>query len=265
METLNTAAQTKDSTPDKFFKRFFHQHEHEAPYESSPAVLSDKNSLSYEVYAKNTLLGSYLKGNVSSLLLGLLGITMGFAALLYTLIKSSDPLYLPYIVTIDRQGALINHATTENQKIPENARTAFVCDFIEALYRVSPDREYQIKLIKSVYARLDDNSQLRNFIDTHFEKSEMLFSNKHFSREVVIESLLKKSTKTYELEFTLRTVLKDTKHQESFQALIIIDEKHTESRPLEELRLNPLGLYVTFIEIHKKIITKSQINASLEK
>ncbi len=217
----------------------------------------DFTALSYEAHAKKALLGASLKNTVMAVIFGLLGLALGFASLLYTLLNSNSTSYLPYIITIDKNGALLGHDTITETSIPEPARAAFVCDFIEALYTISSDRDYQVRLIRTVYARLSKDALLRSMVDSHYEQSEKLFLTKNHHREVIIESLLKKSEKTYEVEYTIKNRSEKTMSTEQFKATVVLSDCTREKRSLEDLRLNPLGLLISHLDIHKKLVGRS--------
>ncbi len=200
------------------------------------------------------LLPVYLRENLIPVVMGLFGLSLGFLSLSYLMFTQRQGSFVPYLVTVDRQGSVIYSGKAERiPAIPQNVTADFMCDFIESLYTVTLDKDNQVQLIKSVYSRILPSSPARSFADEYYKNEAVLSAKKGIRRAVRVRSVVRAYENRYNVDFEVKTQGDFTQKSENFRAVLIFERKNLDYQNIEELRLNPLGLFISEITLSKKL------------
>ena len=107
-----------------------------------------------------------LKKEIMPLFTALIASAFGLislAALIYLQIYKQQ--VIPYIVTVDRQGAILTSGALNAAKgIPEEIIAATSCDFVEKIRTNTLDNDLKRKNIEFIYAHTKNKSQALAFI-----------------------------------------------------------------------------------------------------
>lgn len=182
-----------------------------------------------------------------------LSLSLGFLSLGFAIMTSGRSMYVPYLVTVDKQGSLIDHGLINPSfSLTANMKASFACDYIEKLYSVSKDKDLQYRFLTSVFAMTAVNSQALGFIEEYYTGNEVL-SEKYPQRSVRIDSVASLSDNTFMVEFYVPSAKNggQTALYGRFKSRVTIEHKDLNHDSLEELRLNPLGIFVTEITLSK--------------
>ncbi len=200
------------------------------------------------------LLPVYLRGNLIPVVMGLFGLSLGFISLSYLMFTQRQSSFVPYLVTVDRQGSVVYSGKAEPfSKIPQNVTADFMCDFIESLYTVTLDKDNQVELIKRVYSRILPSSPARSFADEYYKNEAVLSAKKGTRRRVTVKSVVRAYDNRFNVDFEVQSLSDFAGKSENYRAVLIFERKNLDYQNIEELRLNPLGLFISEITLSKKL------------
>ncbi|MGN1281194.1 MAG: VirB8/TrbF family protein [Succinivibrio sp.] len=187
----------------------------------------------------------------SALSLVFLSLSLGFLSLGFSIMNSYRSMYVPYLVTVDRQGSLIDHGLIRPSfSVSANMKSSFACDYIEKLYSVSSDKELQYRYLTEVFAMTAMKSQAFGFIEEYYTSNEVL-SDSYSHRTVRIDSVASLSDSTFLIEFYVPSVKSSASFSGRYKSKLTLELRELDYDSLEELRLNPLGIFVTEITLSK--------------
>lgn len=170
----------------------------------------------------------------------------GMVALCAYISAASSLQIVPYVVTVDRTGAVIARDDLRGaQEVPEQALAADLCAFIEKFRGVSSDPVLNERHMRSVYAHLQDNSQAFGEITRYFreERPHRPDSN---PISVSIENIIRMTPGTFQIDWNERSADEKTVRLRANVTCKTVALQHSE---LETLQLNPLGVIVTALTI----------------
>ena len=195
-----------------------------------------------------------LNHTIYPMVFGLIGFACGLGALAYVVSIQGKSVYVPYLVTVDKSGSILaSGELEENMEISDAALANFICEYIEKLYSIVSDPQTQINLIKSVYARTDLQSFAQKSIDEFYSKENVLEGKGKKKREVKILSIVRLSKKCFQVDFLMRSILNDKTVEEHYKAEMFFTTRDIRYLKLNDLRLNPLGIFITEFNVSKKI------------
>ncbi len=206
-----------------------------------------------------TLASSLYAKSAIPLILGLLGFSLGFFSLGYLSFIHHSPKVVPYIVSIDRQGAIISsHEVKSSSTLPENAVAAFMCEFIENLNTICLDPQLQREFIHKVYACVAMDSQALHFLDNHYNHEQLFSGDKNLSQSVNIESVSRLSERSFQVDYEVIYEHFDEILRKKYKAVISYQTGSIDFDSVDKLRLNPLSIMIYDLKILKKIVKETE-------
>lgn len=184
--------------------------------------------------------------------LGLLGMALGFISLAYCINLSGRTQFRPYVVAVDRQGSVLFLENSVKESLSSKVKASFVCEYVDRLYSVSEDKSLQRRFISEIYARTSLGSSASEFIENFYTKSNVM-SYSTALRNTAIESVVSLSDSTFEITFRLMTKNKEQTVSERYKAFVGYRRLNVTYDNLEEVRLNPLGLFVNEFNVSRII------------
>lgn len=202
----------------------------------------------------NNLATKTMHNTLMPLLFGLLGLALGFISLAYAMTLQGKSQYIPYLVTVDTNGSLLTHGELkENHQISKNATATFICDFLEGLYNVYLDKQLQVNTINQIYAQIELGSKAQDFADSYYQSNNVLETSKELIQKATIQSIVMLTGQTYQLDFEVYTKSKTVDSLKKYKAIITFKQKALTYTKLDDLRLNPLGIFITQIAVSQRI------------
>ena len=184
--------------------------------------------------------------------LGLLGMALGFISLSYCINLSGRTQFRPYVVAVDRQGSVLFLENSLKESLSSKVKASFVCEYVDRLYSVSEDKSLQRRFISEIYARTSLGSSASEFIENFYTKTNVM-SYATALRNTAIESVVSLSDSTFEITFRLMTKNKEQTVTERYKAFVGYRRLNVTYDNLEEVRLNPLGLFVNEFNVSRII------------
>ena len=186
--------------------------------------------------------------------LGYVGFAFGFLSLLGYLAADTQNKFIPYLVTVDKQGSILSVGKVQEQKIvPSQVISAYLCDFIEKLHTKTTDSTLQLELINKVYAAIALNSNAQKVLDEHYQQKNFLKQDL-VSVQAFVDSIVGITNESVQIEFSTKTIKnKDEIKMDYYSAIISYKLDTPNYTQLDHLRLNPIGLFIYDLNISKKI------------
>lgn len=199
---------------------------------------------------------SLLRKELFALLFGGFGLLMGFISLVMVINIKAEEKIIPYVVSVDRQGSLINIGkVSADIKIPEKAVYATVCEFIEKLYSRYTDFELKKSAINFVFMHLDTAKDVKEEISNFYFEDEEKYKDVLKNRLVSVSSIVKIAEMTYKVEFETYFKGFTKENKTRYYATVSYRINSLEHTSLEELRSNPLGIFITELNVVKKEVS----------
>lgn len=175
------------------------------------------------------------------------GAAFGFAGLAGYLYESKRSLLVPYIVTVDRYGAVLAHDDLRAETaVPERALAAELCRFVETLRTAHPDADEFRRAVNFVYAHLRPDSPARQEIDSFYRLRQAAGDA---GATVGIDSVLRLGGRVFEICFNETA---GTRPRRAYRARLTYEIAVADHMNTDLLRLNPLGLYVTHYTVAER-------------
>ena len=177
-----------------------------------------------------------------------------FVSIAITLYAVSLPESIPVLVTMNDFGetqyvGAVSRRNYQNYSVPEVAIQYQIKEFVSLYYTLSTDRAVMRKSLKKAYALL---TQVTATKFTALIKEEKLYDDfSEKTREVVFQSdPLQLSSDTYQVDFqvTTRSLSGATRDKSVYRAVCTVK---TMTPAEEDIKLNPLGIYITAFDFKK--------------
>ncbi len=194
-----------------------------------------------------------LRGELLPYILALGGLSFGFlgiAAFLYAKLNSN---VIPYIVTVDRQGVILDQGELkEALGIPEEIIAVSLCDFIEQLRTVTEDKKLQSQHIENIYAHLKANSQASAAVSAYFKQNNPLEHNKNVS--IHMKNIIRVAPYTFQFDWTEdRYDNGQGPLRYKMRALVTYELIQIKHRTIDSLKQNPLGIFINELSVSERI------------
>ena len=193
-----------------------------------------------------------LKKEIMPLFTALIASAFGLislAALIYLQIYKQQ--VIPYIVTVDRQGAILTSGALNAAKgIPEEIIAATSCDFVEKIRTNTLDNDLKRKNIEFIYAHTKNKSQALAFIDDFYKNNFKKIQD--IKTSVQFQNLIRISKNTFQIDWIETLYLKKGEIKKKMRGLITYELIHISHRSLSSLKVNPLGIFVSEIRISER-------------
>ena len=197
-----------------------------------PKILGNRSALEAE-----NLLRSEIKRDLLPLCCAFIGASFGMIALFGYLHASSQLSVVPYVITVDKSGAVIARDDLQGSNtIPERALASDLIDFIENLRRKTSDQNLFVNSVHKVFARLKDGSQA-------LEEVQRFYTGQKQDRSEInaqVNSILRVSEKVFQVDWCEG---KEQRCDACFRARITY-ELSAPGQDLSALKLNPLGIKI---------------------
>lgn len=169
------------------------------------------------------------------------------ASIVYIIGKSQ---YIPYVVTVDKEGVVITKSNIKKlDNIPKQYIASELCQFIKNTREVLKDKELQEEAIFKSYSFIN-NEHMTSKLDKHFIENNPFTSAKNKNVYITINNIIEKSSHSYEIDFTENHVAKFQEDKKvKYRALITYKTINVDLLSSKEILLNPLGIIVEDIFI----------------
>ncbi len=187
------------------------------------------------------------------LCIALTGACFGLLSLAAYLYQSSKFQIVPYVITVDKQGAVIARDDVHGSShIPEIALASDLSNFVEMLRLKTQDKQLMTHAIHTVYARLKPSSPALNVVDKFYK--EQSYKQKNVSAEVT--GIMRMSDSCFQIDWheTLNGSELESKRQ--YLSARISYELVRPSNDFQSLKLNPLGIRINELVISPRGKTK---------
>ena len=205
--------------------------------------------------AKSDMVVKDLKLSLSPWTFTILGFALGFLSLALYLSERGKSEIIPYLVTVDKNGSVLTHGEVKpTYNYSHEILASFMCDYIEALYTVSHDQNYQVTLIQKAYAMTKLGSQAQEFADKLFKERADL-EDKVPRTFVNIASIVSKSAHSFEVDFIVNEFAKGSTESTKvpYKAILTFKQDNFDFDDLDNLRLNPLKVFVSELNVHERL------------
>ncbi len=192
------------------------------------------------------LLLTHLKGRIALLLTAFIGAAFGFVSLGAYIVQSQRSELVPYLVTVDKQGVVLNQGPIQAQTdIPEAAVASALCSFVSNVRRVSSDDGAQRAAITAVYSHIKDGTPAQAELDRFYNQQNPFERGRKERVEAVISNVIAQAGSTYQIDWQERVTGEMSSRVTNMRALISYEVSGSRGLSPEDLLLNPLGIYVT--------------------
>lgn len=203
--------------------------------------MSKTSSIAINGTLRDNLLLKQVRFHLLPLCCALLGAAFGMLSLSAYLYESSKLSVVPYVITVDKSGAVIARDDLKGEiDIPERAIASSLGSFIEDLRTRTEDPQITAKNVRAVYARLKENSQAFLEVDKFYKehpREEDIYTE--------LTSILRISNKVFQIDWC-----EDSKNQKRKCLRAHLGyEIHKSASDLMALRLNPLGIKIHELQI----------------
>jgi len=199
----------------------------------------------------NEQVGSLVSAKQTWQLIGILSMLLALAAIGGVIHIGSQSKFIPYVVEVDKFGQTRAQGAVQATTVADpRVIHALVADFVQDARMVTPDAHLQAKAIFRLYARLLPGSAALVKMD-ELMNSETGNPFKRAEKELVsieIRAVLPQTEHTWQIEWV--ETVRDRKGALQEQPLVwralvtVTQHAITAQTTDEELRNNPLGLYV---------------------
>lgn len=173
--------------------------------------------------------------------------------------KSATNPFVPYIVRISESGTINGQKlTTEGVSIDDNTMQFFLVDFIKKIRTIYKDRSYYDRQVADKMAFLTPEAKT---------KLESLFATKTDTRDIVaqgytttvtIDSFLKvEGNQKYQINYTENVLSQGGQVVKQSKYTTILTIGRTEVKNDAMVRMNPLGILITDIDLSMVSTTSS--------
>jgi len=199
----------------------------------------------------NEQVGSLVSSKQTWQLIGILSMLLALAAIGGVIHIGSQSKFIPYVVEVDKFGQTRAQGAVQPSTVADpRVLHALVADFIQDARMVTPDANLQAKAIYRLYARLLGASPALAKMN-ELMNSETSNPFKRAEKELVsieIRTAIPQTGQTWQIEWTESVRDRKGALQENptvWRALVTVTQQAiTPQTTDEELRNNPLGLYV---------------------
>ncbi len=197
-------------------------------------------------FDSDNLLLNKVRLTLMPLSIALIGSCFGLIALGAYIHQSSKLQIVPYVITVDKQGAVIARDDVHgSSRIPEIALASDLSNFIEMLRLKSSDKQLMMHAIHTVYARLKPNSPALDVVDRFY--NEQRYKQKSVNAEVT--GIMRMSDSCFQIDWHETLNSSDLESKQQYLSARISYELVSSGKDFQSLKLNPLGIRISEIVI----------------
>jgi type IV secretory pathway TrbF-like protein len=178
---------------------------------------------------------------------GFAGFAFGFISLCAYISLASKTRIVPYVVTVDRTGAVLWRDDLEGSpEIPEAAVASDIAGFITDLRTVTEDPNLKAQAVRRVYSRLRNGSQALAAVERHYHETQ---EEEPIPATVCVENIIRVSSDTFQIDWN-ELGLKG--RGTLMRARVSYSLTPPDGMSLNELKLNPLGVRVNGLTLSQR-------------
>lgn len=192
-------------------------------------------------------------------LIGILGLMIGLAGVGGAIYIGSQSRFIPYVVEVDKLGQAVAVAPAQQAAVADpRIMNATVASFISDIRTVTPDVALQRKAIFRVYALLSANDPATVKSNEWLNGTEDSSPFKRATREMVsieIETVIAQTPTTWQVDWieTTRDRQGIVQSQPFHMRALVTVYTAPPSSETDQIRMNPLGIYVRDFSWSKRI------------
>lgn len=197
-----------------------------------------------------------LKHRLSYMVLGMGSMALSFLLLAAFIATSLRSAYIPYVVTVDTHGLVLNNGPLQpstNDNIPPTVLLSQLCEFVRHVRMVSTDPLIQQQAVLQAYAFVQPDSEVARDLTSFYQENNPFKAAKNHTVEVEIANALSIGTNTLQVDWVEHITTEDTLRKrehvaKKMRAIITYEQLPYGANDDTSRLLNPLNLYVqTFI------------------
>lgn len=202
-----------------------------------------------------------LRSHLTWVLFSFGSLALSFFCLAALIAQSSRPALQPYVVTVDRQGVVLNRGplTPASEALTPALIAAELSDFVRNVRMVTPDKTLQRELMTKAYALVAPNSKVFFDLDAYFNAHNPLSNKAPYAVSVDILNVIATGEHTLQIDWREQshagaadsTISAPAEsYERTMRALVSFEQDSALTQGTAEgserlLLLNPLGLIVT--------------------
>ena len=194
---------------------------------------------------------SAFKSSISNTAILFISLGFAFLSLAAFISRSMDTTVVPYVVTVDTHGVVraqgtIDEKTDYMKSVPEQVISSQLCNFINDMRMVTPDKNMQKKALSHVFSCLKRDSKVFNQLQSTFEKSNPLDPQDKQEVQVEIANVIPLDHYTYQIDWLEKRTNSDDlySHNQKMRALVSYEITAGYYQDPNLLMLNPLNLFI---------------------
>lgn len=188
---------------------------------------------------------SYLRSRLLLLVLAFICAAFGFVCLGALIVQSGRSNLVPYLVTVDKQGVVLNQGTlSPHPEVPQAAVASVLCRFVQDVRMISSDAALQTEAITAAYSHILEGSQAKTELDSYYRSINPFELGQREQVNITISNVIAQTGSTYQIDWLERRVGKNNRSERSMRALISYELGPVDGLNAQGLLLNPLGIYV---------------------
>lgn len=185
---------------------------------------------------------------------GFTGCAFGFISLCAYISLASETRIVPYVITVDRTGAVISRDDLKAEKtIPEAALASDLASFICDLRTVTEDSNLRARAVRRVYSRLRDGTQAMDAVEKYY--LSLRTDEPRAQTDVCIENIIRVSDDSFQIDWSERSDANETLMRSHLTYAVTPDGGSS----LDALKLNPLGVRVTAISQSQRVASQKNL------
>ena len=199
----------------------------------------------------DTIIGEQCRENRTWRLIAVISMAAFFVSLfvmIWTVLKDTqEKRYVPMLIALSDVGEAtyfgeVNRMNYSSLEIPENAVEFQIKDFVEKAYTIPKDSHVLRNNLTKCYSAL--TSQSGNKFTIEMQKENPLEKFGTCLRSVQIESIIKVSKNSYQVDYFLRETTMDSSQTLSNKKIRTVFTIELTEPAEEDRQKNPLGIYI---------------------
>lgn len=202
-----------------------------------------------------------LRSHLTWVLFSFGSLALSFFCLAALIAQSSRPALQPYVVTVDRQGVVLNRGplTPASEALTPALVAAELSEFVRNVRMVTPDKTLQRELMTKAYALVAPNSKVFFDLDAYFNAHNPLSNKAPYAVTVDILNVIATGEHTVQIDWREQShagaadtmvSAPEEGYERTMRALVSFEQDSALTQGTAEgserlLLLNPLGLIVT--------------------
>lgn len=209
----------------------------------SSRFMPDRKNIKHLVgMQRHNLIITALRRNIIYLSLSLCCMALVFITIGALIYKSTQSSLVPYVVTVDSHGVVLNQGIAEPlHDIPKTLVTAQLCNFIRNVRMLTQDQEVQQQAILNAYAFVQPGSQVTKQLNEYYSTHNPFSSPRPEPVAINIANAIETGENTFQIDWVESRKDAEPKRM---RGLISYSVQPHQDDSADTLLRNPLGLFV---------------------